>query len=359
MNVVAADATALAYQWSRNSAALTDSASRSGSTTASLAHTAITMTGFDGSYSVRLTDLAGNVTTSNVATIVVNKAPATVTLGGLAQTYDGAVKLATATTTPAGLTVALTYDGSATAPTAAGSYAVVATVNDTNYTGTASGTLVIGKASQTIAFTPVTSAIVNTPVTLTATASSGLSVTFSVVSGNATISGASFTPLDANPITLRATQSGNGNYTTVTADQTVTNITKLTQTITFAALADKTRTAPAFALSATASSSLPVTFTVASGPATLSGSTLTLIGIPGVVTVRASQAGNAAYSAATDVTRSFTVSADYPAPTPDGYAASVTGGAGSSSVAVTVSTAADFRTYANHPPQWSSPLLAD
>ncbi len=85
-----------------------------------------------------------NFFTSNGSqTVTVNKAPATVTLGGLTQVYDGTPKSATATTNPVGLTVTFTYNGSATAPTDAGSYAVVATVNDPNYTGTASGTLVI------------------------------------------------------------------------------------------------------------------------------------------------------------------------------------------------------------------------
>ena len=48
-----------------------------------------------------------------------------------------------ATTDPAGLTVTLTYNEAPAAPTAAGSYAVVADVSETNYTGSANGTLVI------------------------------------------------------------------------------------------------------------------------------------------------------------------------------------------------------------------------
>lgn len=60
-----------------------------------------------------------------------------------------------------------------------------------------------------------------------------------------------------------------------------------------------------FALAAVASSGLPVSYTV-SGPATLSGSTLTVTGV-GTVTVTASQAGNANYSAAASVTQSLTV----------------------------------------------------
>jgi hypothetical protein len=67
-------------------------------------------------------------------------------LAGLSATYDGAPKLATATTNPSGLTVNFTYNGSATAPTNAGSYAVVGTISDLNYQGSASGTLVIVSA---------------------------------------------------------------------------------------------------------------------------------------------------------------------------------------------------------------------
>src|SRR5205085_1806675 len=100
-----------------------------------------------GSYSVVGSVVDINYIGSATGTLVVAKAVASVTLGGLSPTYDGTPKAATATTTPNNLTVTLTYDGGATAPTNAGSYAVVATVNTANYTGTASGTLVIGKAT--------------------------------------------------------------------------------------------------------------------------------------------------------------------------------------------------------------------
>jgi hypothetical protein len=57
---------------------------------------------------------------------------------------------ATATTTPNGLSVNFTYDGSVTLPFNVGSYAVVGTINNANYQGTATGTLVIGKAAATV-----------------------------------------------------------------------------------------------------------------------------------------------------------------------------------------------------------------
>ncbi len=77
--------------------------------------------------------------------------PATVTLGGLGATYDGAAHAATVTTTPTGLATTLTYAGGTTLPVAAGSYAVTATVTDPDYTGGASGTLVIAPAAATVA----------------------------------------------------------------------------------------------------------------------------------------------------------------------------------------------------------------
>jgi hypothetical protein len=77
------------------------------------------------------------------------------------------------------------------------------------------------------------------------------------------------------------------------------------QTIAFAPL-DNRSEGEVFALNATASSGLPVSYTVVSGPATLMGNAVTITGI-GTVTIQASQAGNANYHAATSVEQSFSV----------------------------------------------------
>ena len=69
--------------------------------------------------------------------------PATVALGGLTQTYDARPKSATATTVPAGLAVAFTYNGATNQPVATGSYTVVGTVVAPEYAGSATGTLTI------------------------------------------------------------------------------------------------------------------------------------------------------------------------------------------------------------------------
>jgi hypothetical protein len=132
-----------------------------------------------GSYAAVATVVDNNYAGTATGTLVIGKATAAVTLGGLSQTYDGTAKHATATTNPPSLNVTFTYDGSATAPTNAGSYAVVATVADANYTGSASGTLVIGKATATVTLGGLSQTYDGTAKHATATTNpSGLTVTF-------------------------------------------------------------------------------------------------------------------------------------------------------------------------------------
>jgi len=88
---------------------------------------------------------------SATGTFTIAKGAATVTLGGLTQTYTGSPLSATATTVPAGLEVHLTYNGSTTAPTEVGSYLVGGTIVDPNYQGTAKATMTISKAPATVA----------------------------------------------------------------------------------------------------------------------------------------------------------------------------------------------------------------
>ncbi len=81
------------------------------------------------------------------------------------------------------------------------------------------------------------------------------------------------------------------------------------QTISFNSIPDKLTTDNAFNISATASSGLPVSFSIASGPATISGNTITLTGQEGTVIVRANQIGNINYYPAAQQTQSFLVTA--------------------------------------------------
>src|SRR4029453_14773734 len=117
----------------------------------------------------------------------VAKAAATLALSNLSHTYDGSPKPATVTTTPSGLSgVTVTYDGHGAAPENAGSYAVVASLANANYTASdASGTLVIAKAASTTSIScPATALIYNgsarTPCTASVTGAGGLDETLTV-----------------------------------------------------------------------------------------------------------------------------------------------------------------------------------
>ena len=81
---------------------------------------------------------------------------------------------------------------------------------------------------------------------------------------------------------------------------------KGTQTISFPALGNKNYGDAPFTVSATASSGLAVTFSIASGPASVNGTSVTITGA-GLVTVSASQAGDQNWNPAPNVQQSFTV----------------------------------------------------
>jgi hypothetical protein len=151
-----------------NPAGLTVALTYSGSPTAPTAA---------GSYTVIGTINDPNYTGSATGTLIVSKATATVTLGSLMATYTATSRAATAITAPAGLTVNLAYNGSPTAPIAAGSYAVVATINDADYQGSATGTLVISKASASVTLSNLMQTYTGSPLAVTATTSpSGLTI---------------------------------------------------------------------------------------------------------------------------------------------------------------------------------------
>ncbi|MFN4285471.1 MAG: Ig-like domain-containing protein [Lacibacter sp.] len=86
----------------------------------------------------------------------------------------------------------------------------------------------------------------------------------------------------------------------------VAEIPRLQQQIHFDSIPDKVYGDAPFTLSATATSGLPVSFTLVSGPVTLQGNTVTILGT-GEVTIRASQEGNITYEPAADVVRTFRV----------------------------------------------------
>ena len=169
-----------------------------------------------------------------------------------------------------------------------------------------------GKKSQTIAFAQPSPAAVGAPVTLSASASSGLAVSFiSSTTAVCTVSGSTVTTVAPGTCMITASQGGNADYAPardVTQSFQVNPAGQKPQTITFAPPKD-TKVGEPVTLSASASSGLPVSFASSNtAVCTVAGSTATPVAA-GTCTITASQSGDASYAPARDVTQSFQVNA--------------------------------------------------
>ena len=101
-------------------------------------------------YTVTAIYSGDNTYIGSTNTLTVNHAIAQVALQNLNQAYDGTAKTVTAITTPPGLTVTITYNGSSVAPTNAGTYQVIGTVVDALYVGGATNSLVVTNGISTV-----------------------------------------------------------------------------------------------------------------------------------------------------------------------------------------------------------------
>ena len=165
---------------------------------------------------------------------------------------------------------------------------------------------VLPKPGTIITFEPISDKLFGTaPFTLIASASSGLPITFSILSGPATISGSIITLTGVGTVKVKALQEASNEFLAAEATSEFEVLPKPETIITFEPIADKLFGTASFTLFASASSGLPITFSIVSGPATISGSIITLTGV-GSVRVKASHAGNGNFEAA-EVIRTFRV----------------------------------------------------
>jgi sugar lactone lactonase YvrE len=167
-----------------------------------------------------------------------------------------------------------------------------------------------GVSAQTITFGALSDEqFGSAPFTVSATASSGLPVSFNSQTGTiCTVSGSTVTLEMGGTCTIQATQMGNADYFAAAPVNQSFTVTPEGQTIMFGALSNQPYGTAPFTVSATASSGLPVSFSSQTGTiCTATGSTVTLLMGGGICTIQASQLGNADYSAATPVSQSFTV----------------------------------------------------
>jgi hypothetical protein len=145
-------------------------------------------------------------------TFSVEKVPASVTLEDLLQVYDSTPRAVAVSTDPPGLMVEIFYNGGLEAPTAAGTYVVVAVIADPLHEGSVSGTLVVAKADQSIDFPEIEEQLQANVIDLPATASSGLPVLFSLVSGPGLLNGNTLSFSGTGQVVVAASQPGDGNW---------------------------------------------------------------------------------------------------------------------------------------------------
>jgi hypothetical protein len=170
-------------------------------------------------------------------------------------------------------------------------------------TSSGSGSSGTSTTAQTVASFPSTLSLSasQSPYTLPANTDQGLALSYSVVSGPATVSGHTLTLTGSGTVVLSATQAGNSTYSAYSASETITvsSVAKTAQTVSnFPSTLSLSTTASPYSLTSTTSAGLGITYSVTSGPASVSGHSLTLTGA-GTVVLKATQAGNSTYSAYT------------------------------------------------------------
>jgi hypothetical protein len=209
-------------------------------------------------------------------------------------------------------TVNTDANGVATAPVftanspAGGPYNVVASLGTVSTSINFSLTNLTGNQTITFAALP-DKTFGDAPFNVSATATSGLAVTFSSdTTSVCTVNGNTVTILAAGNCAVRASQAGDSNYNPAPDLARSFTVAKAGQTITFSTLSNRTFGDADFTVSATGGASgNPVTF-AAGGQCSITGSTVHLTGA-GSCTVTASQAGDSNFNAAADVQQSFQI----------------------------------------------------
>jgi len=122
-----------------------------------------------------------------------------------------------------------------------------------------------------------------------------------------TVVGTTVTLVTAGTCSITASQTGNAYYAAASPVVQSFQVMPASQTISFAALSNQPFGTAPFAVGATASSGLAVSFaSTTSGVCTVSAATVTLVSA-GTCTIQATQAGNTSYAAAPSVSQSFQV----------------------------------------------------
>ena len=261
---------------------------------------------------------AGDPPHQPTAQTIIFTSPGNQTQGTAAPALAASASSALAVTLASTTSSVCTVSGTTLTLVAAGTCSVTATqAGNSTYAAAAPVTVSFSVAAapiaQAITFpSPGDQTVGTAPPALSATASSGLAVSYASTTPavcNASGTSTTLTLVAAGACAIVANQSGDATHA---AAAPVTDTFQVTgaltaQTITFPSPGNQTLGSTPPALSATASSGLTVSLvSTTSGVCTVSGSTLSLVGA-GTCSITASQVGDATHAAAAPVTDAFTV----------------------------------------------------
>ena len=169
-------------------------------------------------------------------------------------------------------------------------------------------TLVVNGLSQSITFAgPADAAFApGKTIPLVATSSSGLSVSFAVESGPASINGNSLLLTGAGTVRITATQGGNLVYSPAGPVTRTVTVGRGSQTVQFSGPGNLSLGGAPVVLTAVASSGLPVSYNVLDGPAVLDETRLFVTGV-GTLRLSAVQTGDSNYLPAPPVIQTVAV----------------------------------------------------
>lgn len=243
---------------------------------------------------VQLEDASGNALTTSGVAVTLASNPAGVSGTLTVNTTDGVAEFD-----------GLTFN-------AANSYTLTASAD--GLTSATGESIQISQVTQDIVFGSLPNvAIGSGPVAVSASASSGLPVSFaSLTSPVCTVSGNAVTLVQIGTCTIQASQAGNAEYSAATPVSQSFQVTKSSsklspQTIVFPPIPDQVWGSAPITVVATTTSGLPVIFTSLT-PRTCSNvaAVVTLIQ-PGVCAIEATQPGNDSYAPARPVRNTFTI----------------------------------------------------
>jgi hypothetical protein len=265
---------------------------------------------------------AGNATYSSQSvsqSFTVNKLAQSITFAAIATPQSVGAQAALSGSSTSGLSVTITpypatvctVSGTTVSFIASGTCRLTAIQPGTSVYAAASSvsqSIVVKKLAQTISFGPIPSQTTGGSLTLTATATSGLAVTYTASpSSICTVSGSAASFVAGGTCTITARQAGNAAYSAAALVSQAVLVQKVSQTIAFSSIASQGVNA-SVTLAATATSGLTVSYAATpSNVCKVSGSTASMTG-SGTCTITASQSGNSVYAAATPVRQSFLVS---------------------------------------------------